>query len=188
MAIDATSVYWTDCGDPDLGRVQKVSKAGGPVVPLASGNRLSGIAVDSTNVYWVAGTTDASSGSIMIVPVAGGTPTVLAPESGEPAHIAVDASFVYWGDMSPSGGVLKAPLTGGSPMMVALAEAPFQIALSDTAVFWLGPLGPMTAPKTGDTAVALTRPGPTLPNDGLAVNSTRCTSRAACPARPLPAG
>jgi hypothetical protein len=172
MAIDATSVYWTDCGDPDLGHVQKVSKAGGVVVPLASGNRLSGIAVDSTNVYWVAGTADASSGAIMVVPVAGGTPTVLAPESGEPAHIAVDASFVYWGDMSPNGGILKASLAGGSPLMVAPAVAPFQIALSDTAVFWLGPQGLMTAPKTGGAAVALTRPGPTIPNNGLAVNST----------------
>jgi hypothetical protein len=172
MAIDATTVYWTDCGDPDLGHVQKVSKTGGPVVPLASGNRLSGIAVDSTNVYWVAGTADASSGAIMIVPVAGGTPTVLAPESGAPAHIAVDASFVYWGDIGPNGGVLRAPLAGGSPMTVTSAVAPFQIALSNTAVLWLGPQGLLTAPKTGGTAVALTRPGPTIPNDGLAANST----------------
>jgi hypothetical protein len=171
MAIDAANVYWTDCGDPSGGHVQKMPKAGGPVVPLASGNRLSGIAVDGANVYWVAGTADASSGAIMTVPTAGGTPAVVAPESGAPAHIAVDASYVYWSDLN-QGAVMRAPLGGGMPMTVASSVAPFQIALGDTAVFWMGPQGLMTAPKTGGMAMALTRPFPTLPTDGLAVNAT----------------
>ncbi len=171
MAIDEANVYWTDCGDPSAGQVQKVPKAGGPVVPLASGNRLSGIAVDGANVYWVAGTADASSGAIMTVPIAGGTPTVVAPESGAPAHIAVDASYVYWGELN-QGAVMRAPLGGGMPMTVASAVGPFQIALGDTAVFWMEPQGLMTAPKAGGMALALTRPSPTLPTDGLAVNAT----------------
>lgn len=36
MAIDATSVYWTTCGDPTGGAVLRVPKAGGPVETLAT--------------------------------------------------------------------------------------------------------------------------------------------------------
>jgi hypothetical protein len=71
MAIDATSVYWTHRGDPTGGYVLSVPKAGGEVVTLAAGDRLSGIAVDSTRGYWVAGTSDASSGAVMTLPVGG---------------------------------------------------------------------------------------------------------------------
>jgi len=98
MAIDATSVYWTTCGDPTGGYVLKVPKAGGEVVTLASGDRLSGIAVDATSVYWVAGTSDASSGAIMKVTVGGGTPKTLATRPGPPAHLALDDSYVYWSE------------------------------------------------------------------------------------------
>ena len=48
MAIDATSVYWTTCGNPTGGAVMKVSKVGGQAMTLATGDRLSGIAVDAT--------------------------------------------------------------------------------------------------------------------------------------------
>lgn len=65
MAIDATSVYWTDCGDPNGGTVQKVSKTGGAIVTLASGDILSGITVEGGNVYWVART--GSGGAIKTV-------------------------------------------------------------------------------------------------------------------------
>jgi hypothetical protein len=172
MAIDATSVYWTDCGDPTGGYVRKVPKAGGGLVTLATGDRLSGIAVEGTNVYWVASNSTASSGTIMTVPVTGGTPTVVAAQSGAPAHIAVDASYVYWGELM-LGNVMRAPLGGGTPTAVAATSSGiFQIALGDTAVFWLAGMGLMTAPKAGGVAVALTPPFPPIPTDGLAVNAT----------------
>jgi hypothetical protein len=107
---------------------------------LASGDRLSGIAVDGTHVYWVAGSADASSGAIMGVPVGGGTPTVLASQSGAPANIAVDASYVYWVELN-QGEVMKAPLAGGAPMQVASVPSPWQLALGDTAVYWMGGQG-----------------------------------------------
>jgi len=137
MAIDAINVYWTECGDPTGGFVLKVPKAGGDVVALASGDRLSGIATDGTNVYWVAGTSDASSGAIMKVPVVGGTPTTLAARSGDPAHLVVDDSYAYWGEMT-GGSIMKVPLTGGTPSEVAPAEMPFQLTVDATDVYWLG--------------------------------------------------
>ena len=171
MAIDATSVYWTDCGDPTGGTVQKVSKTGGAIVTLASGDVLSGITVEGANVYWVARTAQGSGGAIKTIPVAGGTPTVVAAQSGDPSHLVADASYVYWGDLN-GGGVMKAPLGGGAATMVAPARSAFQIALGDTAVFWIEPSGLMTAPKTGGAAMSLASGFISLPPAGLAVNAT----------------
>ena len=170
MAIDATSVYWTTCGDPTGGNVLKVPKAGGNVVTLAAGDRLSGIAVDGTSVYWVAGTSDASSGAIMKVPVGGGTPTTLASRPGPPAHLAADASYVYWAEQIP-GAIMKVPLTAGAPTTVTSARLAWQIALDEADVFWIGQ-GVMKAPKLGGGAIELTSPVPMLPMAGLAVNAT----------------
>ncbi|MGH7437758.1 MAG: hypothetical protein ACRENE_18940, partial [Polyangiaceae bacterium] len=167
MAIDATSVYWTDCGDPTGGYVLKVPKAGGPVVTLASGDRLSGIAVANGSVYWVAGTSDAASGAIMQVPVGGGSPTTHASRPGAPAHIAADSSNVYWTELN-GGAVMRVAISGGSPATVASTSMPWELALGDTEVFWMSQ-GVMSAPKTGGTATALTASAPTLPTAGLAV-------------------
>jgi hypothetical protein len=169
MAIDATSVYWTNCGDPTGGNVLKVSKAGGEVVTLASGDRLSGIAVDGTSVYWVAGTSDASSGAIMMLPIGGGTPTTLASRPGTPAHLAVDASYVYWTEQMRSA-VLKVSLTGGAPTTVASGSSVWQIALSGADVYWMGQ-GVMKAPKIGGPAIELTPGLHMLPTAGLAVDA-----------------
>ncbi len=171
MAIDDTSVYWTTCGDPTGGNVLKVSKAGGEVVALGSGDRLSGIAVANGSVYWVAGTSDASSGAIMEIPVGGGAMTTLASMSGDPAHIAADSSCIYWSEIM-AGTVMKVPITGGEATTIALAETPFWIALGETDVFWMGQ-GVMKAPKAGGTATALTPSSfLTLLPAGLAVDAT----------------
>ncbi len=171
MAIDGTSVYWTTCGDPTGGNVLKVSKAGGEVAALAAGDRLSGIAVDGTSVYWVAGTSDASTGTIMKVPVGGGTPTTLASRPGAPAHLAVDASYIYWAEQAP-GAIMKVPLAGGPPTLLAAAlPVPWQIAIDDADVYWMGQ-GLMKAPKVGGAAIELTPRLPMLPTAALVVNAT----------------
>jgi len=70
IAVDATSVYWTDFDTSSgsggsNGTVMKVPVGGGPPTILASGqNWLDGIAVDATSVYW---TTDNSNGDGMLL-------------------------------------------------------------------------------------------------------------------------
>jgi hypothetical protein len=70
IAVDATSVYWTDFDSSSgsggsNGTVMKVPVGGGPPTILASGqNWLDRIAVDATSVYW---TTDNSNGDGMLL-------------------------------------------------------------------------------------------------------------------------
>ena len=53
IAVDGTSVYWTD---PGSGTVMKVPLGGGSPTTLASGLPGPGrIAVDGTSVYWTDG-------------------------------------------------------------------------------------------------------------------------------------
>lgn len=54
LTVDATHVYW--CSSDDGNLVKKVTKEGGVVVNLASGNdQCMAIAVDATHVYWIEG-------------------------------------------------------------------------------------------------------------------------------------
>ena len=79
-----------------------LSRRGG-LLPLGRGGP-NGIAADSLSVYW----TTNGSGTVMKVPLGGGTPATLAFGQNSPECIVVDSTSVYWTD--PEGGtVMKAP-------------------------------------------------------------------------------
>lgn len=95
------------------------------------------IAVDATDVYW----TDAS-GTVMRVPISGGSPATLASGLGDvPYAIALDESSVYWtitGDAMPNAGsVMMLPKRGGTPITLASGiNVPAAIAVDATGVYW----------------------------------------------------
>ena len=62
-----------------------------------------GMAVDVTYLYW---TDWGSFGTVMRVPVGGGTPTTIAAGQGKPTYLAVDAAGVYWTNLSNGGTVM----------------------------------------------------------------------------------
>jgi hypothetical protein len=155
LAIDSSAAYWT-CTYGDIaatGTVSKVPLSGGPSVVLAADQGFpQGIAVDSSNVYWLNDGVSADGsgppirgGSVMAVPIGGGSPTVIAPSQPEPQAIAADGSSIYWtcvngpydGGPEGAGLVMSLSVKAGTVTVLESAQfAPFAIAVDRASVYW----------------------------------------------------
>jgi sugar lactone lactonase YvrE len=83
--------------------------------------------------------TDIGAGTVMKVPLGGGTPTTLASGGAAANGMAVDATNVYWTD-AVTHAVMKVPIGGGAMTTVATGDQPpFGIALDATNVYWTVP-------------------------------------------------
>jgi hypothetical protein len=137
LAVDANSVYWTTSG----GTVMKGPLARGTTKTLASGQGGPGaLAVDATSVYWV----NKDDGTVMKVPVDGGTPVRLDPGTGRPSGwsgIAVDATNVYWANQN-AGTVKKVPIGGGPSTTLASGQhQPQGLAIDAKSIYWTDTCG-----------------------------------------------
>lgn len=117
MVLAGSTLYFTDAG---TGKVSSVSTtAGSTAVDLATGlTSPAAIAVDATNVYFATGYTPVDlisvddvvpAGSIMSVPLAGGTPTELIALDEAARAIGVQGDMVYFTHMND---LFKIPTTG----------------------------------------------------------------------------
>ena len=118
IAVDGTSVYWTNYDG--TGTVRKVPIDGGPLATLGSGFSFpSGITVDTRSVYW----TDYDLvGAVWTFPIGGGVPTMIASGQVWPRNIVVDSTSVYWtneANADTNTTLMKMPIGGGIPITLA---------------------------------------------------------------------
>jgi hypothetical protein len=150
LAVDATSVYFTDGYDD----VSKAPLAGGPILPLAmpAGTDL---AVDAQHVYWTT-RTGAQTSDVMSATLDGGAVQTLASSLMLAEALAVDARDVYVAEYG-GGRVLAIPIGGGPTRAVTSDQyAATSIVLDDQDVYVAGGYGRLTrAPKTGGTSTLL---------------------------------
>lgn len=86
------------------------------------------IVVDSAHVYWANG-----NGTIMSLPLAGGTPAILA-SAQYPSYLALDATHLYWtsGNDTTVNGMR---LDGTAPTVLTFGQSvPSAIAVDGTSV------------------------------------------------------
>jgi hypothetical protein len=185
IAVANGFVYWTDYGVFDANAndlnaaIRRVPTNGGAVETIVTGlRRPIAIAVSQGYAYWVRecetifGCTD---GAVNRVPIAGGSIEPLVTNQPGPARIAVDSANVYWtntGNMSTTGTVMKLPLSGGTPQMVASGMIPFSLVIDANNLYWsdLGDYSVRMLPITGGTPTVLASQQPYARS--IAINSS----------------
>jgi hypothetical protein len=106
IAVDPTHVYW--CNDNASGSVFQltITPTVGLPLSLAGGQKQPiSIAVDASYVYWANNDSGNGSGSVVKVPIGGGTVITLASGESSIDAIALDPSYVYW--TNPFEGTVK---------------------------------------------------------------------------------
>ena len=147
----------TDAAVPSDGRDVSSCVNGHCAITLATGQQDPyALAVDTNNLYW----TNYSGGSVMALPLGGGTPAPIATGQTHPKYIAVDSARAYWADDTT---VMSVALDGGIPKTLATGQITATgVAIDSTYVYWTnnyggsvrkvpldgGPLGTLAAART----------------------------------------
>jgi hypothetical protein len=192
VAVDATSVYFTDYGSTSTnGSVMKVSIGGGAVTTLTTSERYpEGIAVDGSYAYFAdygwctaCSPTVCCTGGIWKVPIGGGTESAVAVALSGPMNLALDASNVYFVENNSAGhgaGAFRVAKTGGTPFYLGTGNLTGGIALdlTDTHLYItngdgaFGSLGSVFKLPVGGGASTSFASGQNQPV-GIALDSTR---------------
>lgn len=179
IATDGTNLYFADASG---GSIVQVAASGGTATTLATGQSSpGGIAVDGANVYWTNKGTNAvaadggvgaynQNGSVVQVPVGGGTAVTLATNQDFPVGIAVMGAVVYWVN-NGDGTVMSVPVgsvDGGSVTTLATGQAsPWALAASAVtqSIYWLD-RGTVQNELTDGALVRMTPEPSQLPDAG----------------------
>jgi hypothetical protein len=163
ITTDGTNVYWADwgplnaTGDPgDQGTIWQGSVNGGTPIMLAGNlSAPEAIAVDAHNVYWtnlgplgVDNLPAPNGGSVMRVPIGGGTITTIATAQAAPVAILVSGSTVYWSQygITAPGLIMSAPVAGGTVTPIAAGlNDPAAIAIWGNTLYWTNEISSPTS-------------------------------------------
>jgi sugar lactone lactonase YvrE len=142
LAVSETAVYWTS----QYGGVRSAALDGGAVTTIASqtGDETSGIALDSSHVYWTVASSQ-SEGAVRSAPLDGGPATTIASGQDDPVNLAIAASAAYWINddiyaTSTGGGCLMtASLDGGAPVTLSpwVNLGGVDVVVDDVNVYWV---------------------------------------------------
>jgi hypothetical protein len=164
LAIDSTSVYWSNGG-----AVMKVDKMGGSPVTLATEQQTEVFspAVDARNAYYarggsatINGVPQGPDGAVVSVPLSGGTPHTLVSMHGvSPSSVAVQGNYVYYTSApyppgpSHTGALMRIPVGGGAPTTLATESDIIRaLAVDSSNVYWGGfDIGLKSIPLAGGT-------------------------------------
>jgi hypothetical protein len=134
LAVDDTSVYWTNSGD---GTIWRANKDGTSRVQIASGRDNPWIIkVRNNRVYW---SEDTGGGSVVSAPVGGGGPlSNLSGPQPSPRGFAVDDTHVYFvTEGADAGSLQRVQLDGGGLAVLAGQQgSPKEVVLTPTSAFW----------------------------------------------------
>ena len=128
LLVNNGFVYWFDYDNTNQdflgGSLRRVSSAGGTAQILVSGLGLvNDFAVDANNVYWVGYNMQTGEDSyvkkvalsnLAVTTLATGTPAGSSVLLHWVESIAIDSSYVYWGEENPSAGLRRVPIAGGN--------------------------------------------------------------------------
>jgi hypothetical protein len=155
------------------GSTSKSSRAprGDVTVIASSQSDAEALAVDSTSVYW----TESSTGTVMKVPIAGGTPTLVVSGQTGVVAIAVTGAHVYWTTSSlfvasagsnPTSGLFEVHASGGTPVTLASAigESP-DLKTDGTNICWPVPVT-LASGQAGPTNLTVDASGVYWINEG----------------------
>jgi hypothetical protein len=114
--MDATFVFWGNAGTSGTnGSLMRAKLDGSQPTPLAQNQYpIYGIAVDANNVYF----STINTGTVSMVPKAGGAITPLGANEGYVYGVAVDGKDVYWLDTG-KGALRHRSLLANAPETIA---------------------------------------------------------------------
>jgi hypothetical protein len=175
IAIDATTVFWTNTGDGTV-KMAPISGAG-PVTTLASGQSdPMSVVVSGGSVYWASYARGTSGdGAVMMCAVGGcgGTPTPVATGQTGSWGVALDSS----GDIYFTAGsaIQEPPLgSGDSPFATDEFGNAYPIAVDNVYVYWGDSLGYVCKCSMNDcnNPIVLSESELKTPIYGIALDST----------------
>jgi hypothetical protein len=180
-------------GDADDGGEEETGSDAPTVMPtgldcgmgmkLAESDRmLYGLAADGQHVYWIEqtiGMFSAITTKVLRVPVAGGAPAMVVPQSETIASIAVDDTNLYWFEQTGSAAdprkIHRGPKAGGgTDDVIATGRFFSPIALDATSVYFgqVGAMNTYAFSRVAKTAAAGATPEIVCSGNGISTGAS----------------
>jgi formylglycine-generating enzyme required for sulfatase activity len=151
MAVNGTHVFWANYGDDTTGAgggVMRAPIAGGAAIPVVTGEKAWGIALDDGHAYF---TSSLGGGALREVPLAGGSAQTVVSASS-PGALLANATDAFWLDGGTSS-LKKAALAGGMVTTLAAASVQGYVAFGSTTIFYVTSTTVYSVPLAGGPSV-----------------------------------